>query len=203
MANIRHWGLVLICILYTAWQRVPAHIKYIWCRKNVFSFCVYVKRFQGFEILFFNIIHQQKVNCRYFCFVSVLKIIQIFFDLINLLIAFHRFFISVYMLTGCIVWNFFKNISKCVAKYKWKVPNGTFFAHNFFNLFISWSFFYISKICYLWKSTTGQGEDYTTEFLLDYEYIKNHYRLMTIDLSRQKELDADPEAIHQIEFLDN
>ena len=50
------------------------------------------------------------------------------------------------------------------------------------------------------KSTTGQGEDYTTEFLLDYEYIKNHYRLMTIDLSRWKELDADPEAIHQIEF---
>ena len=50
------------------------------------------------------------------------------------------------------------------------------------------------------KSTTGQGEDYTTEFLLDYEYIKNHYRLMTIDLSRRKELDADPEAIHQIEF---
>ena len=50
------------------------------------------------------------------------------------------------------------------------------------------------------KSTTGQGEDYTTEFLLDYEYIKNHYRLMTIDLSRRKELDADPEAIHQTEF---
>ena len=50
------------------------------------------------------------------------------------------------------------------------------------------------------KSTTGQAEDYTTEFLLDYEYIKNHYRLMTIDLSRRKELDADPEAIHQIEF---
>ena len=50
------------------------------------------------------------------------------------------------------------------------------------------------------KSTTGQAEDYTTEFLLDYEYIRNHYRLMTIDLSRRKELDADREAIHQIEF---
>ena len=25
------------------------------------------------------------------------------------------------------------------------------------------------------KLTTGQGEDYTTECLLDYEYIKNHY----------------------------
>ena len=26
------------------------------------------------------------------------------------------------------------------------------------------------------KLTTGQGEDYTTGCLLDYEYIKNHYR---------------------------
>ena len=50
------------------------------------------------------------------------------------------------------------------------------------------------------KLTTGQGEDYTTGCLLDYEYIKNHYRLIAIGLSRQKELDADPRAIQQIEF---
>ena len=31
--------------------------------------------------------------------------------------------------------------------------------------------------------------------------MKNHYRLIVIDLSRQKELDADPKAIHQIEFV--
>ena len=37
------------------------------------------------------------------------------------------------------------------------------------------------------KLTTGQGEDYTTGCLLDYDYIKNHYRLMAVDLSRQKE----------------
>ena len=36
------------------------------------------------------------------------------------------------------------------------------------------------------KLTTGQGEDYTTRCLLDYEYIKNHYRLIALDLSRQK-----------------
>ena len=41
------------------------------------------------------------------------------------------------------------------------------------------------------KFTTGQGEDYTTGCLLDYDYIKNHYRLIAFDLSRQKELDAD------------
>ena len=51
------------------------------------------------------------------------------------------------------------------------------------------------------KLTTLQGEDYTTGCLLDYEYIKNHYRLIAVDLSRQKELDADPKAIQQIEFV--
>ena len=30
---------------------------------------------------------------------------------------------------------------------------------------------------------------------------KNHYRLIAVDLSRQKELDADPKAIQQIEFV--
>ena len=38
------------------------------------------------------------------------------------------------------------------------------------------------------KLTTGQGEDYTTGCLLDYEYIKNYYRSIAVDLSRQKEL---------------
>ena len=45
---------------------------------------------------------------------------------------------------------------------------------------------------------TGQGEDYTTGFLLDYDYIKNHYRLIAVCLSRQKELDADRKAFQQI-----
>ena len=37
------------------------------------------------------------------------------------------------------------------------------------------------------KLTTGRGEDYTTGCLLDYEYIKNHYKLIAVDLSRKKE----------------
>ena len=36
------------------------------------------------------------------------------------------------------------------------------------------------------KLTTGQGEDYTTGCLLEYDYIKNNYRLIAVDLSRQK-----------------
>ena len=31
--------------------------------------------------------------------------------------------------------------------------------------------------------------------------MKNHYRLIAFDLSRQKELDADLKAIQQIEFV--
>ena len=31
------------------------------------------------------------------------------------------------------------------------------------------------------KLTTGQGEDYTTGCFLDYDYIKNHYRLIPLD----------------------
>ena len=51
------------------------------------------------------------------------------------------------------------------------------------------------------KLTTEQAEVYTTGCSLDFEYIKKHYRLIAIDLTRQKELDADPKAIQQIEFV--
>ena len=36
------------------------------------------------------------------------------------------------------------------------------------------------------KLTTGQGEDYTAGCLLDYDYIKDHYRLTAVNLSRKK-----------------
>ena len=50
------------------------------------------------------------------------------------------------------------------------------------------------------KIATGQGYDYTTGCLLDYQYFKDRYNLIAIDLSKQKELDADSRAIQQIEF---
>ena len=43
--------------------------------------------------------------------------------------------------------------------------------------------------------TTEQGEYYITGCLSDYDYVKNHYNLIIVDLSRQKELDADRKAI--------
>ena len=41
----------------------------------------------------------------------------------------------------------------------------------------------------------------TTGCFLDYDYIKNHYRLIAVGLSRLKELDTNPQAIQQIEFV--
>ena len=46
----------------------------------------------------------------------------------------------------------------------------------------------------------GKGDNYTTGSLLDYNYFKKHYKLVAVDLSKQKELDADPRSIQQIEF---
>ena len=45
------------------------------------------------------------------------------------------------------------------------------------------------------KITVGQGDDYTTECLLDYQYFKDYYNLIAIDLCKQKELDANSRAI--------
>ena len=52
------------------------------------------------------------------------------------------------------------------------------------------------------KPKTGQVRDYTTAwFLIRLWFHQNHYRLITVDLSGQKELDADPKAIQQREFI--
>ena len=36
--------------------------------------------------------------------------------------------------------------------------------------------------------------------MLDYAYFKDNYRLITVDLSKQKALDVDPRGIQQIVF---
>ena len=57
----------------------------------------------------------------------------------------------------------------------------------------------IEKYRELKKVMIGKG-DYTTGSLLDYNYFNKHYKLVAVDLSKQKELDADPRAIQQMEF---
>ena len=44
----------------------------------------------------------------------------------------------------------------------------------------------------------GKGEDYTAGSLLDYDYFKKNYKLVTVDLSKQKELDEDPEQFNKL-----
>ena len=58
----------------------------------------------------------------------------------------------------------------------------------------------IEKYRELKKVMIGKGEDYTTGSLLYFNYFEKHYKLVAIDLSKQKELDVDPRAIQQIEF---
>ena len=66
----------------------------------------------------------------------------------------------------------------------------TFLIIRYFNILITYD--NIQKIA------TGQGDHYTTGCLLGYNYFKNFYNMIAIDLSKQEELDADPKAIQQI-----
>ena len=50
------------------------------------------------------------------------------------------------------------------------------------------------------KISTGQGDDYTTGCLLDFAYFEKNCRLIAVDLSKQKVLDANSRAIQQIIF---
>ena len=62
-----------------------------------------------------------------------------------------------------------------------------------------------SKVTYesIRKITIGQGHDYTTGCLLEYNYFKKYYKMIVIDLSKQQVLDVDPKAIQQINFTAN
>ena len=53
------------------------------------------------------------------------------------------------------------------------------------------------------KVATGKGDNYATGCLLHYPYFRDNYKMIAVDLSRQKALDADPRAIQQINFTAN
>ena len=48
------------------------------------------------------------------------------------------------------------------------------------------------------KVSIGQGDDYTTGCLLDYAYFNDNYRIIAVDLNKEK--DPDPKAIQEIVF---
>ena len=53
------------------------------------------------------------------------------------------------------------------------------------------------------KIVTGQGDDYTTGWLLDYIYFRKYYKMIAADLSKQQALDTDLKVIQQINFTAN
>ena len=50
------------------------------------------------------------------------------------------------------------------------------------------------------KTATGQGDNCITGCLLAYQYFKDHYQLIAVDLSKQKELDSHSRPVQQIEI---
>ena len=46
----------------------------------------------------------------------------------------------------------------------------------------------------------GQENEYTTGCSLNFAYLKNNYRLIVADLSKQKAWDPDSRAIQQVMF---
>ena len=68
---------------------------------------------------------------------------------------------------------------------------------NKFNTYYHTYYYSIKKIL------TAQGDDYTTGCLLDYNYFKDYYKMITIDISKQQALDAVPKAKQQINFTGN
>ena len=114
---------------------------------------------------------------------------------------------TLYRLAECLCW-FFQTIMTIYTKrnkaqrYLWlkgiiKNYNIITSAKNFYDLSID------SDIKYktIRKSTTEQNKDCTSGRLLNCDYIKSNYRLIAVDLSWQKELDANRKAIEQTEFV--
>ena len=53
------------------------------------------------------------------------------------------------------------------------------------------------------KIETGQGDDYTTGCLLDYNYFSEYYKMIVIDLSKKQALDAVLKGLQQINITGN
>ena len=68
-----------------------------------------------------------------------------------------------------------------------------------YNIIIDWRNFFDN----IRKIETGQGDEYTTGccILLDYNYLKEHYKIIAIDLSKQEKLDADSKQNNKLVLL--
>ena len=68
-----------------------------------------------------------------------------------------------------------------------------------YNIIIDWRNFFDN----IRKIETGQGDEYTTGccILLDYNYLKEHYKIIAIDLSKHEKLDADSKQNNKLVLL--
>ena len=49
---------------------------------------------------------------------------------------------------------------------------------------------------------TDQGDGYTTGCLLAYLYFHNYYKMTGVDLSKQQEIDTDPNQYNRLNLLE-
>ena len=85
-----------------------------------------------------------------------------------------------------------KTVCSCLLSYNIKIDG-----RNFYDQSINDS---IKQYNEFRKISTGQGDDYTTDCLLDFAYFEKNHRLIAADLSKQKALDPDSRAIKLIIF---
>ena len=52
------------------------------------------------------------------------------------------------------------------------------------------------------KISIGKGDDYITGCLSDFHYFEKNYRIIAVDLCKQKALNTDSRGIRQINFTD-
>ena len=52
------------------------------------------------------------------------------------------------------------------------------------------------------KTAAGQGEDYTTGCLLDYQNFKDHLNLTAVDLSKKKNRMLIQEQLNKLSFME-
>ena len=79
-----------------------------------------------------------------------------------------------------------------------------------YNVMINWENFFDepiknNKVTYetIRKICTGFSDDYTCGSLLDCPYVKDIFKMIEVDLSKQQALDTDPKAIQQINVTAN
>ena len=61
---------------------------------------------------------------------------------------------------------------------------------------------YIKTYENIQKISAGQGNDYTTCCLLDYNYFKTHHKKIAIDIHKQQALDAYPKVYNKLILLE-